>query len=143
MVTPSRTALLLRAAWVAAVGLALRFLVFNGSDNAYLVPATGGVLLPPLAVPFIVAALLPVGRARRVAAWVAVALVWAVGGLFAALFVFYSVLIVATTVAALAEGQTLPNGYGVMLAHVGGAMLTVPLVLLVSRRLFPSSSRSV
>lgn len=137
MDAPTRAALLLRAAGVAAVGLALRSLVFNGSDNAYLVPATGSIMLPPLAVLFAVAALLPAGRVRRVVAWVAVALVWAVGGLFAVLFLFYTVLIVGSVVVALVVGGARPDGYGVMVAHIGGAMLTVPLVLLINWRLFP------
>lgn len=135
---PTRPALLLRAGAVAAVGFALRLFVFNGSDNAYIVPAMAGFVLPPLAVPFAVAALLPAGRARRVAAWAAVALVWAAGGVFAALFLFYSVLIVGAAAYTLVTGGAGPDGYGVIAAHIGGAMLTVSLVLLLSRRLFPS-----
>lgn len=137
MNAPARAALLLRAVIVAAVGGALRLLVSNESDNAYIVPWAASTLLVPLAVPFLIAALLPAGRGRRAVAWVAVALVWVVGGLFAALFLFYTVLIAGTVVFALVMGGARPNDYGVMLAHIGGAMLTVPLVLLVSRRLFP------
>lgn len=134
---PTRAALLLRAVIVAAVGFALRRLVFNESDNAYIAPWTASTLLVPLAVPFLVAAAIPAGVARRVVARVAVALVWGVGGLCAALFVFYAVLIVGSVLLALITGSTRPDGYGVMIAHLGGAILLVPLVLLVNRRLFP------
>ena len=137
MNAPTRTALVVRAVGVAAVGFALRLLVFNESDNAYLVPATGSMLLPPLAVPFLVAALLPAGQTRRIAAWVAVALVWVIGGLFAVLFLLYAALIAGSVVVALIGGGARSDGYGVMIAHVLGAVVTVPLVLLVSRRLFP------
>jgi len=129
---PTRGALLLRSAWLVALGALFgRALVLNPHDNAYLAPATAGQLLPLLAVPFVVAALLPEGSARRIAAWIAVVLVWGVGGLIGAVFLFYAGLIV---VSSLVAGK-LPLG-GVAVVHVVGTALLVPTVLGISYRLF-------
>ncbi len=102
---PTRGALLLRSAWLVALGVVFgRVLVLNPHDNAYLAPATAGQLLPLLAAPFVVAALLPDGLIRRIAAWVAVVLVWVVGGFLTVIFLYYAVSIIG---ASLVSGKHL------------------------------------
>lgn len=129
---PTRVALLGRSGLLAVLGLVFwRVLVLNPHDNAYLAPATAGELLLALAIPFIAAALLPDGKARRIGAWVAVALVWLFGGLAASVFVFYAVMLVG---ASLAAGHF--PWSGVTVVHLVGTLLLVPIVLGISRRLF-------
>jgi len=133
-----RGALLLRSAWLVALGVLFgRVLVLNPHDNAYLAPATAGQVLSLLAVPFVVSALLPDGTVRRIAAWVAVVLVWVVGGLLTAVFLFYAVVIGGSS---LVAGKLPLNGVAVV--HVIGAALLVPTLCGISYRLFRSRAPS-
>ena len=128
----TRTALFLRGELLVALGVIFaRLLVRDTHDNAYLVPALAGQVLPVLAVPFVVAALLPVGKARRIGAWVAVALVWGVGGLLAVVFLCYAVLLIGASLLA----RRFPWS-AVTVVHVVGAVLLVPTVFGINHRLF-------
>lgn len=129
---PTRIALVLRAVGLVVLGLVFsQLLVLNPHDNAYLTPWIAGRALFVLAAPFAIAALLPAGEPRRIGAWVAVSLVWGLGGLLAALFLYYAALIVGSSLVA----HQVPRG-GVAAVHVIGTVLLVATVFGVNRRLF-------
>ncbi len=121
---PSRIALVLRAALILAVAvLFMIVLVRNGSDNAYIFFPLAGFALSVLAVPFVVAALLP-AQARRVVAPFAVGAVRAVGGCG-----------VAVLLVSLIPAATQYRTPDVLISHLAGLLLLVPLVVGIDWRL--------
>jgi hypothetical protein len=122
---PSRRAVGIRA--LVLLALAMFFptaLVRNWSDNAYLLLPLTGVALLFLSLPFMLAAALPDGAGRRVAAWVGVVLVWSIGGLCCLLLAL--ALIPAATQYATAA---------VFISHLIGLALLVPVAIGIRWRL--------
>ncbi len=121
---PSRGALGLRALILLALALLFPLLVRNWSDNAYIFFPLAALAFFALSLPFAVAMLLPEGTARGVAAGIAVALVWGIGGLCC-------VVLALSLIPAATQYYT----SAVLISHLIGLGLLLPVVISIGWRL--------
>ncbi|MFN8556081.1 MAG: hypothetical protein U0531_01570 [Dehalococcoidia bacterium] len=118
---PTRAGAAISAALIAVAGLLVqRGLVLNPSDNAYLYLWTAGFgLLYLCAPPYAIAAALPAGLPRRIAASVGAGLLWAIVALFLALTAPFLVLSFIAN----------PSLNPVFLVHLAGVALALGCAL--------------